>query len=197
LLFAVATTPSSLSELDSNELEHLWHHQTPQERRSYLTGRLALRRLLAKVGRSEPAGQITFPNPWMSLSHSGDIALAVGLAESACPLVGVGLNLTWHQETTPSEASSFLHADELLWLNQQPVESRKALARRLWTIKNALCKSDPHRGQAQLSDYVTINPGARSGRAVRTDLDNGMSFSYASSGITGGLLAAAVMRIES
>jgi phosphopantetheinyl transferase len=93
------------------------------------------------------------PHPRLSLSHSGDLAVAVGLREAYA--AGVGVDLERDRDVPPRAARFFLSESE-----DRPADQRLLLE--LWTVKEAVFKADLDNAGRLLRDYrvVEIHRGA-------------------------------------
>lgn len=157
LKLAAATMPADPRKLMEAERRHLARFENPKRRETWLRGRAALKKLLAALGRSEDTSAISFPNPWCSLTHSGPYAVAVGT--NAPGVRGVGVDLEIRRRVAVQTARFFL----------KPEEQRQATAEillRLWTVKEAVYKSDPENCGRGLFDYNLKDPTALSGQAL-------------------------------
>lgn len=133
-------------------------------RLSWLKGRSALKRLLNDLGEEEETAQIGFPNSRFSLAHSGDFAIAIGT--HSAKLLGIGVDLEVRRTLRPETARFFLTEAELGWLMSFEHSQDTNCLLRLWTIKEALFKSDPRNSERWLSDYALQEPAEPTGLAV-------------------------------
>jgi 4'-phosphopantetheinyl transferase EntD len=128
---AVATRPRATGDYRDHE---------------FRLGRAALARVLARQGdRSDPL-QVRFPHPALSITHSADIAVAVGL-RSRSAATGLGVDLELPREVDRRAARYFIADGERL-----PSEDPAAL-QQLWTIKEAVFKADLDNAGLLLRDY--------------------------------------------
>jgi acyl carrier protein/4'-phosphopantetheinyl transferase EntD len=137
-----------------------------ERRREWLTGRHALRVLLGLLGLDPDTAGYAFPHRRLSLSHAAGGALAAAAATAPPWLTGVGVDLEPPRPARPGTARFFLGDHELAWLRRLPPAGRAAEQLRLWTVKEALLKADPHNHRTVLRDYALSDPGARRGGAA-------------------------------
>ncbi|HET9235473.1 MAG TPA: 4'-phosphopantetheinyl transferase superfamily protein [Candidatus Eisenbacteria bacterium] len=156
----------------------------------WLRARAGLKIVLANLGADTDTSTIRFPNARFSLSHCRRVAVAVGVGPGAL-LRGIGVDLEIGR--TPPETSErfFLSPDEVAGL---PVSDpdRSAALRRLWTIKEAVFKSDPNNTRRVLGDYRLEDPTSAVGQARKGD----MVFEYASLAFPEGELSVAIHRLS-
>lgn len=168
------------------------HHE--RRRRSWLRGRGALKTLLLREGRkAENSGGsstvpeqfsaeelrecdsslIKMPHPSFSLSHCEDIAVA-----ACCPNKwrGLGVDLEGKREIREASAKFFLSESERRELEVLDSSIRSQALLRLWTVKEALFKSDLQNQGLTILKYRILDPLQLSGRAW---LD-GRDFRYSS-----------------
>jgi len=130
---------------------------------SWLRGRLALRNLLSRLDENIRPGTLWFPHKVISLSHSGPYAVAAGVKSRATSGLGVDLELS--RTPKPGSERFFLNAQEQVWiLTALPITRPRELLR-LWTVKEALFKANPHNRDSLLGHYGLIDPQALAGQA--------------------------------
>jgi phosphopantetheinyl transferase len=150
---------------------------------SWLRGRAALKRLLAEHGPQTDTSTIVFPHRRLSLTHSGDYAVA--MAVEAPGQAGVGVDIELDREPRSSMARFFLSDAE------RETDWSLADLLRLWTVKEALFKADPGNAGHSLTDYNMTDCKSHVGTAsVRHDSTLWMR--YASVPLDGGFLSAAI-----
>jgi 4'-phosphopantetheinyl transferase EntD len=128
-------------------------------------GRAALARLFARLGRDEAADAVRFPHPSLSLSHSGDWAIAAGCVAST----GVGVDLEFARPMDARAARFFLVGAELDYVASLPPPQQGAELLRLWTVKEAVFKACADNRGRLLADFRLDEPAARAGTARRVD----------------------------
>jgi 4'-phosphopantetheinyl transferase EntD len=128
-------------------------------------GRAALAGLLARAGRAELADAVCFPHPGLSLSHSGDWAIAAGCAAAD----GLGVDLEFARPMDPRAARFFLAGPELDYVAALPPARRGAELLRLWTVKEAVFKACAGNAGRLLADFRLDEPAALTGTARRAD----------------------------
>lgn len=186
---SISSEAIGIDRLTSKERERFG--ELGSERRlSWLKGRSALKRLLNAVGEDEETSNITFPSARFSLTHSGDLAVAIG-TESAT-LLGIGVDLEVRRQVRSETARFFLTESERTWLMSFEQSRRSKCLLRLWTIKEALFKSDPRNLERWFSDYALQTPAEPRGRAlVRGEAV--LEFRYSSFEVEEGVLSVAAL----
>lgn len=168
--------------------------RTETRRAAWQTGRAALKRLRTRCGEDSDTSGIVFPNPRYSLTHSGGYAVAAGAV--AAGLAGIGIDFEILRHVDPRAARFFLTARECVWVQELPERRRTAELLRLWTIKEALFKSDTENRYTGLADYELAEPGARRGHVV-TRPGKGVAMQYVCYALGPGILSVAVARERS
>jgi 4'-phosphopantetheinyl transferase EntD len=176
---------------------------------SWLRGRAALKRVLARLGESSDTGELCFPHGRLSLTHSGQYAVAVAAAGSAGPCAlprrsagaagaelppravpvtfGLGVDLEIGRAVSAEAARFFLSAAEREGL----ASASGSELLRLWTVKEAVFKADLRNHGCGMLDYQLADAGAVAGLAyARAEPD--AAIRYASIEVSGGFLSAAV-----
>ena len=125
-------------------------------KKSWVRGRKALKMVLQSLGLSLDTSQLCWPHPFLSLSHSGKIAIAVASFE---PSLGIGIDLECYRHIPKGALDYYLSAAEA-----QSVASN-ADALRLWTVKEAIFKADPNNEHTLLSSYEVADPRQASGES--------------------------------
>lgn len=121
------------------------------------TGPAAIAAALLAAGRP-PEPVTSWPCPFVSLSHSGEVALAVALPPEVRAL-GLGVDLEHDRPVKPGMARLICDPHERAWLATISPERHAAELLRLWTAKEALYKADPAQGEAIVADYALASPG--------------------------------------
>jgi 4'-phosphopantetheinyl transferase EntD len=165
LYIVLSNTPVAWSELSTHEQAQLGAFCVAERRRHWWLGRSALKQVLAQLGLSLDTSELAFPHPWLSLSHSGDHALAVGTPDRVS---GLGIDLELGRGPCREAALLFLGEQERLAWQRVPEVQQALLLRRLWCIKEAAFKANPHNGNTVLADYALEDIHATSGRIVST-----------------------------
>jgi len=166
------------------EQMHLTGLSTPKRQTSWLLGRSALKELLPALALSEDTTLLRFPHPKLSLSHSGGWAVAIG---TDAPLVaGTGVDLELRAPPRVETARFFMSPDELPRLEKAPPKTLL----RVWTIKEAVFKSDPDNATTSVRAYRLQDPDAPAGAiSVGT-----RTFRYQTFEVPGGFLTAALLK---
>lgn len=135
--------------------------------REWLRGRAALEAVLAGLGEAADPFRLRFPHPRLSLAHSAEAAVAVGLRDpDRC---GVGIDLELDRLPDPRTARLFLTDSERgRWQRGHAAGDGSDLLRllRLWTVKESLFKADPENAGCWLADYELLD-------GERTEADRG------------------------
>jgi 4'-phosphopantetheinyl transferase EntD len=181
---AVTDKVYDAKRLTPSEQMHLAGLSTPKRQTSWLLGRSALKDLLAALRLPEDTTALRFPNPRVSLSHSGGWAIAIG---TDAPLVaGIGVDLELRPPPRVETARFFMSPEELPRLEKA---SPKTLLR-VWTIKEAVFKADPDNALTSVRAYRLQDPDAPAGAiSVGT-----RTFRYRTFEIPGGFLTAALLK---
>jgi len=124
------------------------------------------------------------------MSHSRGLSVAAA-AEDATRWLGIDLQ-RFEGPSTGSERL-FLHLEERAALDSLGSEERDDARLRLWTVKEALFKSDPENESAWIGEYFIDSPLRLRGTAHR---DASAHFRWACGRVRGGWLSAA-LRTES
>jgi 4'-phosphopantetheinyl transferase EntD len=177
-------------QLSAGEMRRFTELKTTPRRRSWLRGRHALKRLLVRMGESDDTSSISFPHSRLSLTHAASYAVAAG-ADASCTCAGIGVDLELDRAPHPRSARFFLTAAEQQWVGELPEGIQAAQLLRLWTVKEALFKSDPDNVNSMLYDYALDAPDAQSGHARRPGND-GVEIHYLSVETERGFLTVAV-----
>jgi 4'-phosphopantetheinyl transferase EntD len=188
-LVAVALEPVTIAELTPAELDQFRPLAATPRRDNWLLGRAALKKLLARWGEPPDTAPLAFPHQRLSLTHSGAVAVALGVKSPG--LAGVGVDLEWDRTPRREVSRFFLIPAEEDWLGQQGPAEQPGQLLRLWTIKEALFKADPHNGQTRLLDYCLLVPGAARGAALSSAT---LPMQYASLSVAGGFISAALAK---
>ncbi len=162
----------------SPRLDRLTH---PDSLLAYRRGRTALAKVLARLGRPEDPGAISFPHPELSLSHTTEIAVAAAWSGGS----GLGVDLELAGRRVPERGMRlFLTPEERAALGSTEDETRL----RLWTVKEALFKAHLANEGLTLASFELESPGSWHGEASGA----GRRFRYGSWALEGGWLALAI-----
>jgi len=113
-----------------------------------------------------------------SVSHTREISVAAAVIGSSA---SIGVDLEADRAADPRTGRFFLRDHELAWLDT--AASRQAEHLRLWTVKEALFKSDPGNADSVMRSYALADPAARAGYARREP--GGALFGYGSARLGG------------
>lgn len=109
------------------------------------------------------------------MTHSGRYAIAAGCKNTN---QGIGIDYEVGRYPRNEAARFFLTSDEMDSLNNLDESSKKSHLLRLWTVKEALFKSNPENGNTWYTEYILKNPLAAAGEAFCPVSDK--HFRYAS-----------------
>jgi hypothetical protein len=185
---------------------------------TWLRGRQALKILMADGDCQYDTTQLTFPHPYISLTHCRDTAIAVELTPQVVPvgwkLCGTGVDFERYRPIRTAAARFFLTEEERRGLpfpnlERQADSQRQAGYRgcqdrrgdamhrpallRLWTIKEALFKADPDNETRVIGDYHITHSSAHAaaGTAIVGNSE-GICFHFASLATKTGYLSVAM-----
>jgi hypothetical protein len=185
----VSDEQSSFGRLNENELQAMRQFETEHRKRCWTRGRLALKKLLERFGQETDTTVLQFPHCSYSVTHCGHLSMAIACndeKDSERTIIGVGIDLEFARELDAKSARIFLTTNESL-----AAEPEQLL--RLWTVKEAMFKSDPHNGGCLLTDYATDDWRQYCGEGSSIKSGRG-SIQYCSIGWKGGFVSAAVSR---
>ena len=180
----------TLTQLTPAERIHFGELESGPRRDPWLKGRWALKQLLRRLGEDEDTAKISFPNPRFSLTHSGNLAVAIGTPSKE--LLGIGVDLEVRHVSSFESARFFLTPKELMKLQRkEPTELFRQL-HRLWTIKEALFKSDSENHSMSFVDYSLEDLESSQGRAFVVRDEQVMELQYVSLELGIGFLSVAI-----
>ncbi len=186
VVVATAATPLGTAALTPAEAARLGQLTAPHRRQQWLMSRRAMREALEATGRSADTADYAFPHSRVSLSHSRRSAVAVAVDGEPDEVVGVGIDIEPVRFVRPGTMRFFLTEPEREWLAAVSDDRRAVEHIRLWTVKEALFKSDPGNAASRLIHYELDDPAALAGRARRRDA-GAIVFRYASTHHSDGL----------
>lgn len=173
----------------------------PARAASWRRGRAALEALLERLRREWEGGAyagpgagaepVRFPHPFLSLTHTGDWAIAAGTRPGAA--LGIGVDLELRTGMKDGAERFFLGPEETRWLLAQDDPAARGRERvRLWTVKEALYKANPANPGTLLGHYLLEDPAATAGAARWKGDDGQRLFRYACVDVDPGALTVAV-----
>lgn len=193
-LFTAVSTAELLSERINALLQNLEYGArlcltAAISRNQAMRGRDALNEVLLRTGYRSAGRdiEIEMPDTHLSLTHSGDLAVAVhaNLRSQSLELIGTGIDVELHREVNPRTSRFFLQPGEFQESNHDLL--------RLWTVKEALFKADiTNRTTARLpGQYRTREPKELCGFADHPELQ-AVRFVYASTQLRCAVVTVAV-----
>ena len=186
LKLSIAYAPVDPSSLSAGEQARRQALEGSPKLSAWMRGRRALKRLLGRLGEADDTAAIEFPNARVSLTHSGDAAVAVAAKLSNLRGIGVDLELG----RGPGAAS------ERLFLSES---ERRAIAKlgpsarlRLWTVKEALYKANLGNSETWFTHYRVDDPRCAAGAAFVGRGGGRLEMRYASFELMRGYLTVAI-----
>lgn len=134
---ACATRPRDERSLSPAELAYLRSLGRGPRRNEWLLGRAALAGLFA-VNRPPPGSAGTVQQACWSLSHTGDVAIAVATTNRN---IAIGVDIEAPPGPSDRCLRLFLTDRERSWLHTLDGSSQQSAANRLWALKEAAFKS--------------------------------------------------------
>lgn len=134
-------------------------------------GRAALARVLGHLRDPSDPLSVRFPHPSLSLAHSGNTAVAVGLRRGGA--TGVGVDVELPRDVDRRAARFFLG----------PGEERLAAdtgLQQLWTVKEAVFKADLDNAGHLLRDYRILHLDRCEARILGTARRGALRFRFTS-----------------
>ena len=185
----IATTEVAADELSPAEKKVLAGFKTAWRQLCWRRGRQALKQLFSDAGQSADSGAISFPHANYSITHCGDVAIAVGIGtdsgSSQPALCGVGVDLDLQRKINNKITRFYLNHKELHGQQQEDLL-------RLWTMKEAMFKSDPENQNRLLTDYEADDARLWCGRGKIIG-ESLTRIRYSSISWEGGFVSAAVL----
>jgi phosphopantetheinyl transferase (holo-ACP synthase) len=148
--FSLSQDKICLASLTKEEQEIFQTFKSPERKISWLKGKNALSKLTTKDERQF----LQFPNKELSLSHSGDYAIAF----KVCGLAGAGADLQQIRKHKIGIENKFL-------TNTEKVELNKFEILQLWSIKEAIFKANLNNKGTYLMDYCISSFDGEKGTA--------------------------------
>ena len=167
----IAFSGKNENHLTPIELNKCKYAQDSSRYFDWVRGRCALKRIIRSLNKDLDVTKVSFPHPFLSLSHTKDCAVAIGILNGAKTVKGIGIDLELDRKVSKKHAKFYLNDFE----SDLKINSDHWL--RLWTVKEALFKADPDNDRNVLKDYTVINPKALSGKATNK---KGHTFYYKS-----------------
>ncbi len=171
---------SVLNSVEKTALSKMNH---ALRRASWLRGRNAIYSLLKRIGNVNdidlPAdtANLSMPHAHLSLSHSGEYAVAVARLEGK----GIGVDIESPRLIRTGATRFFLASEaEKEWqdsINQTTLNDELL---RLWTTKESLFKADLSNKGKVLNCYTVIQPHLHSGDAALAEAPSDAKFKYCS-----------------
>ena len=184
LKLSIAYAPVDPSSLSAGEEARRQALEGSPKLGAWMRGRRALKRLLGRLGEGDDTAAIEFPNARVSLTHSGDAAVAVG----APNLRGIGVDLELGRGPGAAAERLFLGENE-----RRVVAALGPRARlRLWTVKEALYKANLRNSETWFTHYLVDDPRCGEGAAFVGRGGGRLEMRYASFELMRGYLTVAI-----
>lgn len=164
MVVAVVPTGDMTTDLTSRDVARYRRLASPERRRAWLAGRIAIKAARRQLGLCANASAMRFPDPSTSLTHVSGFAVAVAVPEGA--LRGVGVDLEIPRVTTPRIERFFLTKRERAALARRPAYLHGDDRVRLWTVKEAVFKACPENHSLPLTSFEVENPADHRGLAT-------------------------------
>lgn len=151
----------SMPSLSREEQAVLDQYKHQARRESWLRARAALKALLAELGQDPDTAKIAFPNSRVSISHTGEFAVAVARTDDDA--TGIGVDLETNRTLKEGVEKFFLSDAERAWLKSCPEQEYDSEKIRLWTVKESVYKSDCLTQDGVFKNYLIENPAELNG----------------------------------
>jgi 4'-phosphopantetheinyl transferase EntD len=186
LKVSIAYAPVDPSSLSAGEEARRRALEGSPKLGAWMRGRRALKRLLGRLGEADDTAAIEFPNARVSLTHSGDAAVAI--AATLPNLRGIGVDLELGRGPGAAAERLFLSESERRVVGELGPSARL----RLWTVKEALYKANRRNSATWFTHYLVDDPRCDEGTAFVGHEGGRLEMRYASFEQTGGYLTVAV-----
>ena len=157
--------------LTSSELNDCKYTKNSPRYFDWIGGRSALKMIITYLNKNLDVTKISFPHPFLSLSHAKGCAVAIGVSNKTNSVKGIGIDLELDRKVSTKHMKFYLNDFE----SDLKINNDHML--RLWTVKEALFKADPNNDGNVLKDYIVKNSKTLSGKATNK---KGHSFYYKS-----------------
>ena len=166
-------------KLSPGEKLELAKFTNDNRRHSWLRARCALKSLLSELGQNADTTAVSFPHCQYSITHTADMAIAVARLDAEPN--GIGIDLEVCRLVKPGSEKFFLAEPERQWLDSLQGANKDEQLIRLWTIKEAIFKSDLQSQDGVLKNYLLEIPKNYHGEALHHANGKSARFRYASS----------------
>ncbi|MBY0546601.1 MAG: 4'-phosphopantetheinyl transferase superfamily protein [Candidatus Obscuribacterales bacterium] len=158
-------------------------YTNPRRKQSWLRARCALKELMATIGERTDTSLVPFPDKRYSISHAGEIAVAVARLDDDPQ--GMGVDLEICRSLKAGSERFFLNTTEREWIHACNEAQRDDERIRLWTVKEAVYKSDCIAQDGVFKNYGMDSPCEHFGN-VKLESEQGETrqFRYASTRLT-------------
>ena len=89
----IAFNSNDDNHLSSSELNECKYSTNSSRYFDWISGRSALKTILSTLNKDLDVTKISFPHPFLSLSHTKDCAVAIGILNSGNAVKGIGIDL--------------------------------------------------------------------------------------------------------
>ena len=167
----IAFIANNENHLTPVELNKCKYAQNSSRYFDWLRGRSALKKIITTLNKDLDVTKVSFPHPFLSLSHTKNCAVALGILNSGNAVKGIGVDLELDRKVSTKHTKFYLNEFE------SDLKNNNDHRLRLWTVKEALFKADPNNDSNVLKDYIVKNSKTLSGKATNK---KGHSFYYKS-----------------
>ena len=143
--------PTNFSERESEKLASI---SSDKRKIEFIHGRLALKRVLSQIDCDTDTSNLSWPNTYCSLSHSGGFAVAVASTATK----GIGLDLQLNKMPALAMAERILSKQTFSYWLALPDEEKPQILQRLWTVNEAVYKASPEPQPANFRHYLVNKP---------------------------------------
>ena len=164
----IAKNENHLTDVELNKCKYA---QNSSRYFDWLRGRSALKKVITYLNKDLDVTKISFPHPFLSLSHTKNCAVALGILNSGNAVKGIGIDLELDRKVSTKHTKFYLNEFE------SDLKNNNDHRLRLWTVKEALFKADPNNDSNVLKDYIVKDPETLSGKAINK---KGHTFHYKS-----------------
>lgn len=184
--FSINDNKDDLNPLHESQLKIYKNLQFKKRKDEYLMGRTALNSLSKHFSSYNLSIPEKFPSKNFSLTHTDHIALAsVSIDPSS---IGLGIDMEFNRTIKEKSQKFFLNTNEQKHLLSK---NKSEHLLRLWTVKEALFKSNMKNKNSLLKDYEISNSMEITGTAYLKS-NHKIKFIYSSLKLNNGFISLAI-----